>query len=97
MVFHFCHNALTLVNSRITPSIFPDGAMLRAFALPGEEAGCMFTWRAILVGSLAAFLLLAWFRRLSGAKPREETLPLVVVARLKSDAVQPALVGVRSE
>jgi sodium transport system permease protein len=94
MVFHFCHNALALVNSRITPHMLPDWPLLRAFAAPSEDIGCTFTWPTIVAGAMAACLLLAWFGRLSGGKTRRESLPPAgeevpfgVVARLGNDAV----------
>jgi sodium transport system permease protein len=74
MVFHLCHNSLVLVNSRITPSMFADWPMLRRFATPGAEGGCLFAWQTVVAGAMAAFLLLAWFRRLPSGKPSEESL-----------------------
>jgi sodium transport system permease protein len=74
MVFHCCHNALVVANSRIAPEAFPDWPLLRAFAIPGEEGGCLFTWRAIAAGAMAAFLLLAWFSRLPCKRSPEESL-----------------------
>jgi sodium transport system permease protein len=74
MVFHFCHNSLALVSSRITPSMFPpDWPLLRAFVTPTEGGGCAFTWPAIVTGAMAAYLLLAWFSRLSAGKSAEES------------------------
>jgi hypothetical protein len=74
MVFHCCHNALAVVNSRIAPEAFSDWPLLRAIATPGEEGGCLFTWRAIAAGTMAAFLLLAWFSRLPCKRSPEESL-----------------------
>jgi sodium transport system permease protein len=74
MVFHFCHNALAILNSRITPEMLPDWRVFRAFVVPGEVGGCTFTWPAIVSGLLAAFLLLSWFSRFSSEKSAEESL-----------------------
>jgi sodium transport system permease protein len=74
MVFHLCHNTLALANSRITPAMLPDWPLLRAFAAPADNGGCLFTWPTIVTGAMAAFLLLAWFSRLSGGKSAEESL-----------------------
>jgi hypothetical protein len=48
----------------------------------------------VVAGAMAAYLLLAWFGRLSGGKSRAESLPLGdqaapfgVVGRLRNDAV----------
>jgi sodium transport system permease protein len=102
MVFHLCHNALAIASSRIAPNLFPDWPVLRAFVTPTESSGCAFTWPTIVVGAMAAYLLLAWFSRLSGGKLPEESrgqqgvlpsaddgMPFghVVVARLGNDAV----------
>ncbi len=102
MVFHLCHNALLVASSRIAPNMFPEWPLLRAFVTPTKSNGCAFTWPTIVVGAMAAYLLLAWFGRLSGGKLPEESrgqqgvLPLaddgmpfghVVVARLGNDAV----------
>jgi len=74
MVFHLCHNTLILASSRITPAMLPDWPLLRAFAAPADNGGCLFTWPTIVTGAMAAFLLLAWFSRLSGGKSPEESL-----------------------
>jgi sodium transport system permease protein len=74
MVFHLCHNALAIVNSRIVPAMLPERPLLRAFVTPGEGGGCSFTWPAIVVAAMAAFLLLRWFSRLPCMKSAEESL-----------------------
>ena len=71
MVFHLCHNALVIVNSRI---VLPDSAVLRGFVTPVKDGGCLFTWPAIVTGVMAAFLLLRWFARLPCGKSPEESL-----------------------
>lgn len=85
MVFHFCHNGLLLVNSRITADMLPEWPVLRAFVVPSEAGGCTFTWPAIIAGAMAGYLLLSWFSRLSDQRLTEEPLPLVVVARFGND------------
>ena len=74
MVFHLCHNGLAILNSRITPDMIPNWPLLRAFAAPADAGGCAFTWPSVVAGAMAAFLLLAWFSRLSGGKSPEESL-----------------------
>jgi sodium transport system permease protein len=74
MVFHLCHNALAIINSRIAPNMLPDWRLLRAFVTPAEPGGCLFPWPTIVAGAMAAFLLLAWFSRLSSGKSPEESL-----------------------
>lgn len=85
MAFHFCHNALAIVNSRVTPEMFPDWRLLRAFVVPGEKAGCEFTWPAVVAGALLAYLLLAWFGRCPSRRVSEEPIPFGVVPRLQND------------
>jgi sodium transport system permease protein len=74
MAFHFCHNALAVLNGRVTPGTFPDWPMLREFVAPAEQAGCQFTWSAMALSVMLAMLLLAWFSRLGGEKSPEESL-----------------------
>jgi sodium transport system permease protein len=74
MVFHLCHNALAIVNSRITPDMFPDSSLLRGFVSPISAGGCEFTWRGIVCGAMVAFLLLSWFSRLPYGRSSEESL-----------------------
>jgi sodium transport system permease protein len=71
MVFHLCHNALAILNSRVVAESFPASPLLRAFVIPGEAGGCRFTWQALTIGAMAAFLLLRWFGRLPHEKSRE--------------------------
>jgi sodium transport system permease protein len=89
MVFHLCHNALVIVNSRIVADGFPDWPLLRAFAAPGKEGGCLFTWPAIVVGAMAAFLLLTWFSRLPCGQSAEEALE-EAIDRGQTGALPPA-------
>lgn len=97
MVFHLCHNALAIVNSRITPGMFPDWPdwpILRGFVVVGDGGGCQFTWSAIASGAMVAFLLLSWFSRLPYGRSSEESLEEAVapfghgvVAPLQNDLV----------
>jgi sodium transport system permease protein len=89
MIFHFCHNALAVVNSRIVPEAIPDLPLLRAFVTPGKHGGCTFTWPAIAVGAMAVFLLLGWFSRLPRGRSPEESLE-ETIDRGRSPALPPA-------
>ena len=74
MVFHVVHNAMAVANSRIAPDMIPDAPLLRRFVTPGDGGGCLFEWPLVIVGSLGAVLVLAWFGRLQCPKSREEEL-----------------------
>jgi sodium transport system permease protein len=64
MAFHACHNALALVNGRITPEMLPDWSWLGSVLIVADGGGCAFGWQAVAAGTAAAMLVLAWFSRL---------------------------------
>ena len=75
MVFHVCHNALAVVGARITPDMLSKWPSLNNTIFPSSGVGgCSFGWTVILAGLLAAFLLLAWFRRLPWRQSSEEAM-----------------------
>lgn len=73
IVFHGCHNALAVTNTRITASMLPDLPVVRTMVMPVEGGGCLFEWPLVVVGMLTALLLLAWFGRRPYEKSFEET------------------------
>jgi sodium transport system permease protein len=74
MVFHVLHNGLAVANSRITPGMVPKSPLLHSLVTPVGSGGCLFEWPVVVVGSLAAVLLLLWFGRLKSPKSQEELL-----------------------
>ncbi|MBN1395426.1 MAG: CPBP family intramembrane metalloprotease [Pirellulales bacterium] len=63
MVFHAMHNTLALANGRLTPQLFEQWPILNSFAVPGEQAGCLFTWPVVLGCAIIGALLLILFAR----------------------------------
>lgn len=74
MVFHFTHNSLAVLNTRITPSLFENVRGLGSFIIPIEHGGCTFSVSMIIFSSLASILLLVWFGLLPYQKSPEEEL-----------------------
>jgi len=74
MVFHFFHNTLTLLNSRLMPDMLPDWRPLRWMVGCNEEGGGLFFWPSIILGTLVAVLLLRWFQKLPCQRSPEEVL-----------------------
>jgi sodium transport system permease protein len=62
VAFHLVHNTMVIAVSRITPKMVEDSMLLRFLAAP-EQGGCLFHWNIVIMGMLAAGLLLAWFGR----------------------------------
>ena len=74
VIFHLVHNALAVANSRIMPEMLPDSPVLKNLVTSADGGGFLFQWPLVVVGSLAAVLLLTWFGRLNGPKSQEEAL-----------------------
>lgn len=74
VIFHLVHNTLAVANSRIMPEMLPDSPVLEKLVTSADGGGCLFEWPLVVVGSLAAVLLLMWFGRLNSSKSQEETL-----------------------
>jgi sodium transport system permease protein len=74
MIFHVCHNALAVANSRITPEMFQDWTWLHAIAAPVKDGGCVFDWPVVAFAAVAGALVLVWFGRLPCEKSPEESL-----------------------
>ena len=83
MVFHVVHNTLAVANSRITPEMIPEFPLLRKLVTPADGGGCTFEWPLVVVGSLAAVLLLMWFGRLNSPQSPEEELEEAIERRLQ--------------
>ena len=74
MVFHACHNALLIANSRVTSDMLPSSPLARSMLTPAESGGCLFGWPVVVGGAIAGVLVLAWFSRLHCPKSPEESL-----------------------
>jgi len=74
MAFHAVHNALLLVNSRMTRESLADWPALQLMVVPREHHGCLFEWPVVVGGALIGLLLLVWFAHIRSPKSREEEL-----------------------
>ena len=86
MLYHFVHNSLALLYSRITPEVLERMPWLRAIASPGTEpgAGASYHWPVLAVCVAVAVAILFWLSRLD--YPRTEEEKLQEAMRLGSDA-----------
>ena len=74
MVFHACHNALVIANSRLTFDMLPSSPLVRSMLAPDEQGGCVFKWPVVVGGAIVGLLVLAWFSRLASPDSPEESL-----------------------
>ena len=74
IVFHFVHNSLALLNSRLTPAMFDNISGMESLIVPGKNGGCTFTWSVVIFGALAGLLVMIWFGLLHYQKTPEEEL-----------------------
>ncbi len=74
IVFHFVHNSLAVLNSRLTPAMFENLSGMESLIVPGKNGGCAFTWSVVIFGALAGLLVMIWFGLLPYQKTPEEAL-----------------------
>ena len=75
IVFHFVHNSLAVLNSRLTPAMFENISGMESVIVPGKNGGCTFTWSVVIFGALAGLLIMIWFGLLPYQKTPEERAP----------------------
>jgi len=85
MVFHFLHNTLTLLNSRLMPDMLPDWGPLRWMVGCNEDGGGLFFWPSVILGTFVAVLLLRWFQKLPCQRSPEEVLSEAIERWERSD------------
>ncbi len=74
MLYHFAHNALAMLNSRITPELCKEWPILNVFIEQQESGGHVYPWQLTVFCGIVAAAILLWFGTLSYAKSSEETL-----------------------
>jgi sodium transport system permease protein len=85
IAFHMVHNAMVVVNSRLTSDMFSHSSVLCALAKPSEGGGCTFYWPVVAACTLFALLPLAWFAKQPYVKSQEEAFEDVIVQAEKDD------------
>ena len=73
IAFHFTHNSLALLLSRVPDRWFESGIM-HAIAYRTNDGGALYHWPLALALGVAAGLLLWWFQRLPHPQYAEESL-----------------------
>jgi sodium transport system permease protein len=75
MAFHFTHNALTALGSRLLPALLKSWPEYSSWILvPMEKNVLDYRWEFIVLCGIAGMLLLFWFNRLPYIKTPEERL-----------------------
>ena len=68
IVFHVVHNTLGGGQQPHHARDDPEFAVDQKTVLPADGGGCLFEWPLVVVGLLAAVLVLMWFGRLNSAE-----------------------------
>ncbi|MBN2580344.1 MAG: CPBP family intramembrane metalloprotease [Pirellulales bacterium] len=74
MIFHFMHNLLVLLSSRITPELCQRQPWLKLFVTSTESQGVTYDWQIWAIGAILGGLILAWFHYQPYPKTPEELL-----------------------
>ncbi len=86
IVFHFVHNSLAVLNSRLTPAMFENVSGMESLIVPGKNGGCTYTWSVVIFGALAGLLVMIWFGLLPYQKTPEEALQQAIARGEMPDA-----------
>ncbi|MBL8829000.1 MAG: hypothetical protein JNM18_18610, partial [Planctomycetaceae bacterium] len=74
MLYHFCHNSIPLLLTKLTPEVLAQNAWLGWFGAVTEGGGFEWHWSTVAIGTAIAIAILLWLRRLPYAKTEEESL-----------------------
>jgi sodium transport system permease protein len=74
MLFHFTHNTMMLLHSRITPAFCDSWPSLRTILDPSKEGGGEYHWQFVVLSLLVAILTMVWFSQMPYVKTAEEKL-----------------------
>ena len=74
MVYHFCHNSVPLLLTKLTPEVLAANPWLDWFGAVTEGGGFEWHWSTVAVTTTIAIAILAWLKRLPYAKTEEESL-----------------------
>ncbi|QDU29189.1 ABC-2 family transporter protein [Anatilimnocola aggregata] len=74
MAYHFVHNGLGVLHSRITPELLDRWYVLDAVVSISNEGGIEYRWTATVIAALLGVLILLWIKRLPYHPCAEERL-----------------------
>ena len=93
VVFHFLHNAMTVVGARVTPELI-DRVPGLGFLMQPAGDGPAYQWPVYLFGGLTSLALLGWFTWFPKARTPEDVLQEVFVqSEEESMRTETAVVG----
>ena len=73
VVFHFLHNATTVLSAKVTPELLDRVPVLGLLVQPGSD-GPSYQWPVYLFGGVTSLALLGWFTWFPEARSPEEVL-----------------------
>ena len=73
VVFHFLHNAMTVLSAKVTPELIDRVPGLGFLVQPGGE-GPAYQWPVYLFGGVTSLALLGWFTWFPEARSPEDVL-----------------------
>ncbi len=76
VVFHFLHNAMTVLSAKVTPELIDRVPALGFFVRSGVD-GPAYQWPVYLLGGVASLALLGWFILFPAARSPEGVLQQV--------------------
>jgi sodium transport system permease protein len=85
MVFHFTHNSLALLHSRITPELCARWTWLKTILVPEGNHATGYRWEFIVACGIVAALLIVVFSLLTYSKTPEERLQEAILRGKKSN------------
>jgi len=92
IAFHVVNNSVVVAGSRITPELLDRWPLLAALLEGDPATGYLFHWQVIVAGLAAAWLILAWFGRLSDPRSLDEQLRIALRRRIEQEEREEALV-----
>ena len=91
VLYHFCHNGLSMLHTRLTPELFDRFPILRTILVPGSEDGAWtYSIPTTVVMGLLGLAILAWLKSLPYHRSAEERLQEALDHQVALPAKSPA-------
>jgi sodium transport system permease protein len=91
MLYHFCHNGLSMIHTRLTPDVLDQHSYLRALFAPGAEHGqLMYSLPTTIVMGVLGLAVLWWLQKLPYHRSAEERLQEALDHQVPLPAKAPA-------